>query len=1412
MDLASITCSGICPADLTPTDYGTYYEWDYGDLFVGQPNGAQSVLQFQVRKRCNPGVELVTTALFDDSCGYSSCSVSDTDAPSALREPLLYVYKTPEVIYATENPVTWTIYVTNGGAGPAYEVWVDDILGDSLEYVSSVVDSDVTVTPGEDHTGAPINGATFHIPEIAPGATREITITARMISCDTSGLTDTVQAGQFCGGEECVTPDEDTASIEVPDTVLVATSYLESPMALCAETFADITVRNAGDPTVYHLVDRMVLPPGIEYVPGSTEWQVDGGTWNSGGDPTITGDINTGYTLEWDENAVSGLASLDGGSTIVVRFKLRPLCSFDGGYFEAYVDYETVCAEQGTIDVGLFYVEAAKPEISVSKQQVNPPPGSPVGCGGEITWEIEVANTGDATADYVWVKDTLGDGFDYVSSQGDPAYSVDDGSNSGQLVTWALEDLPPGATATLYLTAQENGTCGDLSNTVKAWWGCGDDLDGSSATNDATCLTDTSAEDSTTATRTPEVALSYSLEPTEIAACGQATLTLTIQNTSTATASAIDAEVTLPSGLSYVTGSTEVDCGTGFTGAPDPVISGQTLTWYDETDTESNLCDSIPPGGEIHLRFDVQASCYVNAGDADVTVWFYDCCLESQEQASATYTISNALPALTITKEPGSVALDCHDPSDTMTWRITVTNTGSAQADWVRVEDTLGDSLVYVSSDSSATDLGGNTYAWELGPLAPGESTSVQITAYLQRPPDDCSDDLRANTVRATWGCGTPDGDPTTPEECESGIWVQDTALVTIPDLYIAPSGIVPQLTCSSDGDYSGSVRLTIRNRGDAPVTEDFQITLSETSTGWTVSGYFQADLGGTLPINPGSSRTIHVSGWPVTCGICDYEFTVELDTADEICECIEGNNTNSRTWTITLPDLRVDSSVLAISCAGDGEILVSGTITVANAGCGENFTGDIPVRFTLYSGPGCSGDVIAQWDETLTGVDIPAGGSQSFDISHEVVTNICAQAPGCVASLHVSLDPDEEICECDGTNNDHCADLPVDIPDLVVVGEDLSLSCFGDGQIEISGDITLGNEGCGDLSATVPVRFTLYSGPGCTGNVLHQWTETFDVLIPAGGEETIAITPETFALDACTSGTDCTVSLRIEADYADQICECDGTNNDRCADKVVEISDLAIVSVEPDVPDACSPGAVTVTVENVGCAASSAGIPVRITGDATGEASLPALAPGESTQVIVHLNEDLACGTYTITATVDPDDSVCECSSENNASEAAFDVVDPDLAVVDLSVSCNGDDTFDLSAEVRNLGTEGSPPSELRIYIDGTLVHTETVPALAVGESYGISFTSPPLKCGEAHRFRVVVDEGDSICECDGTNNEMTTTASCPCPALVTDKEILEVRRGASVLLPDAVIEPGDVPTSAIDSGRCVRLSLIHI
>ncbi len=1378
VDTGSIGCSGVCPTTTVPTEYADYYEWDYADAFVGQPNGAQSVLAFQVRKRCGPGRELRATALFTDSCLYSSCSVSASRTPSFLRQPLLYVSKTPEIIYATRNPITWTIYVTNGGAGPAYEVWVDDVLGSGLEYVSSAVDSDVQTYPNEDHEGFAINGVSWRIPVIAPGATRTLTVTARMATC--AELTNWVQAGVGCGGEDCLISAPDSASVVIPTTNVVATASTNSPINTCAVQYATITVRNAGDPAVYDLVAEATLPLGISYVSGSAEWRKSGGSWAAAGDPVILGS-----TLTWTKDEVMGLAELRSRQTLDLRFQIRADCAFTGGSLPFQVSYLNVCSAPGSTPVGTFTLDARQPQISVTKTQASPSAGSPLDCGGNVTWQIVVRNTGPIPVPYVLVGDEMAPGFTYISSS--PL-----GNNMGSITTWEITDLPLNGTATLTLTARTPGAgdsfCTDLSNTVRATWGC---------PPPDPCLTDAPASDTIQGTRTPTVSLSTALSPSSIPACGEATFTLTVQNTSTAAARAVDARITLPSGLSYVPGSTEVNCGGGFVGASDPTIVGQALTWYDENDPGANLCMEIPANSSVQVRFRVKADCYVTAGNASIRVWYYDCCETTQRTADGSRSIARATPTLTITKLPATVPLDCHNPNNEVTWTVTVTNTGTASADWVRVEDTLGANLVYVGSYPAATAMGAQKWGWEFGPLGVGESRTLEITVRLSQPANDCGTAPRTNTASAWWGCGPWDGDPNTVEGCTGGGPVTATARVTIPDLNLVSTDILPILTCVGDGNYTGRVQITIRNLGDAPVNRDFRLTLSESATGWTVAGWFAADFGGTLPIAAGGSRTITIPNWPVTCGICSYTFSVTLDTANAICECRENNNVATRAFTITLPDLTARDQNLTLTCAGDGQVRISGTLTLGNEGCGNNLTANVPVRFTLYNAAGCNGTVLRQWTQTLTGVNIPAKGQQTFTIAPETVAlDACAAAAGCTLSVRIEVDPTGAICECDGTNNARCVDLPVNIPDLTVRADTLALTCAGDGEVRISGTVTLGNEGCGgDLTAGVPVRFTLREGSSCTGALLYTWNATFTgVNIPAKGEQTFAVS-RTFTLNLCQV-PGCAVSLLIEADYTNSICECSGTNNSRCVQFPVLIPDLAVTAVVPDVPDACRPGTAAVTVTNVGCGFVGAGVTVQITGDATGEIALPSLGPGVSTTVTVSLNEVLPCGGYAITATVDPEGALCECSAGNNAQGASFAVVDPDLTITGLSVLCRGEGSFTVVAAVRNLGTEASPATTVRVYVDDVLFQTVAVPSLGIGGTHPVTYVTPRIKCGVDQRFRLVVDEDGAICECNEGNNSAEASTRCGCPALVTRKAITKIERSGSLVPPASAVEPGDLVT----------------
>ncbi len=156
-------------------------------------------------------------------------------------------------------------------------------------------------------------------------------------------------------------------------------------------------------------------------------------------------------------------------------------CPFTGGDITVITAYENPCADGFFAAPNTFSVAFNAPDIAIDKTRVN----DPIGCNEAIQWTITVTNNSAYTLPVIWVEDTMDDAFAYASSVGDPPYTSDNGTNTGQLVTWELRNVNPGDTVTLTLNATTDGpspTCSaDLDNTVIAYWGCGA-ADGSSAT------------------------------------------------------------------------------------------------------------------------------------------------------------------------------------------------------------------------------------------------------------------------------------------------------------------------------------------------------------------------------------------------------------------------------------------------------------------------------------------------------------------------------------------------------------------------------------------------------------------------------------------------------------------------------------------------------------------------------------------------------------------------------------------------------------------------------------------------------------------------------------------------------------------------------------------------------------------
>ncbi|MCK4458492.1 MAG: PQQ-binding-like beta-propeller repeat protein, partial [Methanosarcinales archaeon] len=131
-----------------------------------------------------------------------------------------------------------------------------------------------------------------------------------------------------------------------------------------------------------------------------------------------------------------------------------------------------------------------------------------------------------------------------------------------------------------------------------------------------------------------------------------------------------------------------------------------------------------------------------------------------------------------------------------------------------------------------------------------------------------------------------------------------------------------------------------------------------------------------------------------------------------------------------------------------------------------------------------------------------------------------------------------------------------------------------------------------------------------------------------------------------------------------------------------------------------------------------------------------------------------------------------------------------PDLTVTGKSEEwiSLADATYNVTCTVANIGTAGADASTTAIEINGTVVATDPVPALAIGESH-TSTLGPFTLSGENDTIRVCADSGEIINEHNETNNCLENVLEAPSmpdlivwvalktPGYVNEDNILGVR-----------------------------------
>ncbi|WP_411103139.1 CARDB domain-containing protein [Streptomyces sp. cmx-4-9] len=209
-------------------------------------------------------------------------------------------------------------------------------------------------------------------------------------------------------------------------------------------------------------------------------------------------------------------------------------------------------------------------------------------------------------------------------------------------------------------------------------------------------------------------------------------------------------------------------------------------------------------------------------------------------------------------------------------------------------------------------------------------------------------------------------------------------------------------------------------------------------------------------------------------------------------------------------------------------------------------------------------------------------------------------------------------------------------------------------------------------------------------------------------------------------------------------------------------VTDLSWTPAAPSESDAVS---VAVTVRNGGTAASTAtGVSVSVEGAVAGSAQVGALAAGASATVPVAVGRRPQ-GSYTVSAVVDPNDTVPEQDNTNNSRTAAAKLVvsqapGPDLEVLSLTsnpASPAVGTPVSFTVAVHNRGTTGVPAGTVTRLVAGTTTLNGPTPAIAAGATVQVPVNGTWTAVSGGATLTATADGTGLVAETNETNNSLS-------------------------------------------------------
>ncbi len=613
--------------------------------------------------------------------GYPNVSTGPTAPVQVFHLNIAKTASQPNV--NAGGTVSYTVTMTNTGPNSVPVTQVADTLPAGFTYVAGTTTGMTTNNPTVAGQVLTWTGGSWTLPA---NGTLTLTFHATVSSSETDGTY--YNNVSFTPTGYPVQSSGNTAPVAVFQISITKTAVQDEVVNNGTVNYTiTMTSTSASPVTVISVVDTLPSTGGANftYIAGSSS----GMTTNN---PTTAG-----HTYTW-----SGSWTIPANGSLTLNFNATAA----GTNGNTYYNNASFTTAYGTLSTGNTADVTISNTFDIN-EYVNTAYSLP---GGKVTYTITMTNTSNQSKTVTSVSDTLPTGFTYVSGSSSGMTTSNPTGTTGT-ITWSgtYTIARNGGTLTLTFSATASSTPGTYTSNA-TWVITGQTTYPTGANAPVTVVNMTISK---------AVNVSQSLENVPV------TYTITVAGPPTFSLTSITD--TLPTGFTYVTGST-----TGLTTA-DPTGTGP-ITW--------NGSWTLPSNGTVTLSFQAMTpntrGTFTNTATVSGTGF-------GPFSTGATASLQIVSPVMSLSKSADKTSVK---PGDTVTYTLTYNNTGDAPAYTVVFLDNIPAYTTYVTSSTQGTGSatqwshdGGSTWnisdaapvtgiTWTLSPLAPnaGGTLSFKVT------------------------------------------------------------------------------------------------------------------------------------------------------------------------------------------------------------------------------------------------------------------------------------------------------------------------------------------------------------------------------------------------------------------------------------------------------------------------------------------------------------------------------------------------------------------------------------------------------------------------------------------------------------------------------------------------------------